>query len=438
MKILKKFLMIPFLLAGSVSFNNPVAAEEADPSDFEPAYEMSLYCDYVYLIDADTGQVLLDRRSDEQMYPASITKVMTSIIAIEEIPDPENVMIEMTEEMLEGLEEAKANRAGFGPGDIVSALDYIYGDLLPSGADCSRALAFYTAGSEAGFVKLMNQKAAELGMDDTHFVNTSGLHDDDHYSTCQDIAKLYQYCMQNETFMEAASTLYYTSLPTKNYPDGLGMDNYVLMYINQEKPKYENFKIPGFVGGKSGYTIEGQYTLVSNAVINGMNLILVNGHGYKEPHYPASIDDAEQIYNWFRKHYKRRTVAEKGQYVDTVNVTGSMTEKVDIVVSEDVTLDLPFGDNTHLVFDYPSSVKSPVEEGDVVGRLDVYAYDRLAGSFDLTAAGSANHTYFLSLTKAADSVTGGRIWLISLGLILLAVIIAAANLKKPRRKRKSK
>ena len=413
-----------------------IMAQETDPSDFRPAYEMPLYCDYVYLIDADTGQVLLDRRSDERMYPASITKVMTSIIAIEKIPHPERVMIEMTEEMLEGLEEAKANRAGFGPGDVASALDYIYGDLLPSGADCSRALAFYTAGSEAGFVRLMNQKAEELGMDSTHFVNTSGLHDDDHYSTCQDIAKLYLYCMQNETFMEAASTLYYTSVPTKNYPAGLGMDNYVLMYINQERPKYENFKIPGFEAGKSGYTIEGQYTLVSNASVNGMNLVLVNGHGYKEPHYPASIDDAEQIYNWFRKHYKRRTAAEKGQYAGTARVTGSETGTVDLVLAEDVTLDLPSEADTHLVYDIPSFVKAPVEEGEVLGRLDVYAYDMLAGSFDLVAEGNAGRTYFLTLTRAAERITGGRVWVISLGLILLGIIFAVMSLPGPVKKRK--
>ena len=168
----------------------PERPPQEDPSSFKRMEELDLLCDYVYLIDPDTGQTLIDRRSEERMYPASLTKVMTSIIAIEEIPDPENVTIEFTQEMLDGLIAASANRAGFLPGDKPTALDHIYGDLLPSGADCSRALAFYIAGSEEDFVKLMNEKARELGMNDTNFVNTSGLHDDDHYTTCRDMMSL--------------------------------------------------------------------------------------------------------------------------------------------------------------------------------------------------------------------------------------------------------
>ncbi len=98
---------------------------QADPSTYAPMENLPLLCDYVYLIDPDTGQTLIDRGSEELMYPASLTKVMTSIIAIEEIPDPANTTIEFTQEMLDGLIAASANRAGFLPGDKPTALDHI-------------------------------------------------------------------------------------------------------------------------------------------------------------------------------------------------------------------------------------------------------------------------------------------------------------------------
>ena len=269
MKFTKKFIFILFLALFLISCgqNQEENAKEG-PGTYQPADLPHLWCDYIYLIDADTGQVILDMGSEERMYPASMTKVMTSIIAIEQIPNPEEVIIEFTKEMMEGLVEAQANRAGFVVGDKPTALDHIYGDLLPSGADCSRALAFYIAGDEESFVELMNQKAKELGMNDTHFVNTSGLHEDDHYTTCRDMMKLYLYCMKNETFMEIIQTQVHKSIPVAHYKNGLGMTNFVLMYVNQENPKYDqNYMIPGFVGGKSGYTIEGQYTLDRKSVV---------------------------------------------------------------------------------------------------------------------------------------------------------------------------
>ena len=219
-----------FLLSGCT--REIPKAPQADPSTYKPMESLPLLCDYVYLINPDTGQTLIDRGSEEQMYPASLTKVMTSIIAIEEIPDPANITIEFTQEMLDGLIAASANRAGFLPGDKPTALDHIYGDLLPSGADCSRALAFYIAGSEEAFVDLMNQKAEELGMNNTRFMNTSGLHDDDHYTTCRDMMTLYLYCMQNKTFMDILKTQVHISVPVDHFPNGLGMTNFVLMYIN--------------------------------------------------------------------------------------------------------------------------------------------------------------------------------------------------------------
>ena len=423
MKVFKPPLaavLIGTLAAGCTSV--PDVPEQQDPSTYQPMEELDLLCDYVYLIDPDTGQTLIDRRSEEQMYPASLTKVMTSIIAIEKIPDPENVTIEFTQEMLNGLIAANANRAGFLPGDEPTALDHIYGDLLPSGADCSRALAFYIAGDEEAFVELMNKKAAELGMHDTHFVNTSGLHDDDHYTTCRDMMTLYLYCMKNETFMDILKTQVHTSVPVLHFPDGLGMTNFVLMYINQADPQYQNYEIPGFIAGKSGYTIEGQYTLVSNAEINGMNLVMVNGHGYVEPHYPASIEDSATVYNWYREHFARQTPVEEGQVFGTVRVINAFGGVSEAVAAESFTSDLPSDENLHLYVDLPETVNAPLQAGDKVGTVSIYSYDQLVKTVDLIVTEQRSANLFGKIQSGLYNYTNGRLWL---GVILIVLILAS-------------
>jgi len=394
---------------------------QADPSSYAPMPDLGLWCDYFYLVDIDTGQVLMDVRSDEKMYPASMTKIMTSILAIERIPDPENVTIEFTAEMMEGLVEASANRAGFVVGDEPTALDHIYGDLLPSGADCSRALAFYISGDEESFVELMNRKAEALNMKDTHFENTSGLHDDDHYTTCQDMMTLYLYCLKNPRFAEIIQTEEHVSVPVQHYPRGLSMTNFVLMYVNQEKPRYNyNFEIPGFIGGKSGYTIEGQYTLVSHASVNGMNLALVNAHGYNEPHYPASIEDAAVIYNWYRTHFERTAIVKEGTVWETLPVRNTMAGDVEVVVKDTIDMDLPNDENLHVYTELNEALSAPFTAGEAVGKISVYAYDQKVAETDLIAAESRSATAVGRLNTVMEDITRSRIWIVS--MILLSVL----------------
>ena len=423
MKFFKRLLpaVLTAVLPGACGKELPKGIQE-DPSTYKPMEQLPLLCDYVYLIDPDTNQVLIDRGSQERMYPASMTKVMTSIIALEEIPDPENVTIEFTQEMLDGLIAASANRAGFLPGDKPTALDHIYGDLLPSGADCSRALAFYISGSEEAFVELMNQKARELGMNDTNFVNTSGLHDDNHYTTCRDMMKLYLYCMENEEFMEILKTQVHISVPVDHFPEGLGMTNFVLMYINQKNPPYQNYMIPGFVAGKSGYTTEGEYTLVSNAEENGMNLVMVNAHGYVEPHYPASIEDSATVYNWYKDHFARIIAIGEGESFGTIRVRNAFGRDASVNAVKGVTADLPKDENLHIYVDYPEVVEAPLKKGDKVGTVSVYSYDQLYETVDLVISEDKPVSLFGKFQTALYDYSGGRLWM---GVLLVALILAS-------------
>ena len=403
-----------------------------DPSTYAPEETLTLSSEYYYLEDLDTGSVLLDEGSIQRMFPASLTKMMTTIVALENIPDPENVTIEITRTTLAGLIEASANRAGYWYGDTPTALDLIYGVLLPSGADCCRALALYVSGSEEAFVDLMNQKAQELGMLDTHFVNTTGLHDDNHYSTCRDLAKLLKYCMQNETFMEVIHTRKYVSTPVKTYPDGLSMDNYVLFYLDEYDPAWDtHFSIPGFIGGKGGYTIEARHCLASLCDAGSLHLLLINAHAYKEPYYyPAAIEDAATIYNYYGAHYAFEEPVVAGNPVVSLRVRNGDMTQVEAVAAETVAGILPSDSNLHVYVDAPTVLNAPVTEGTVIGKVQVYAYDRLYAESDLYLNTSAEKTFAGSVRTLLEEK--------GLALALLAVVVVCLLVltRASRRKRK--
>jgi D-alanyl-D-alanine carboxypeptidase (penicillin-binding protein 5/6) len=200
------------------------------------------------------------------------------------------------------------------------------------------------------------------------------------------------------------------------------MTNFVLMYINQENPQYENYIIPGFVAGKSGYTTEGQYTLVSNADINGMNLVMVNAHGYVEPHYPASIEDAATVYNWYNDHFARIIAIGEGESFGTIRVRNAFGRDADVRAVKGVTADLPKDENLHIYVDYPEVLEAPLKKGDKVGTVSVYSYDQLYETVDLVISEDKPRTLLGRFQTALYDYSGGRLWM---GILLVALVAAS-------------
>ena len=244
---------------------------------------------YAVLMQADSGKVIGDINGETQMYPASMTKIMTAIVAIENLKDL-NQEITLTNEMVADLYAQDATQAGFQPGETVQAIDLLYGVMLPSGAECCIALADTIAGSEAGFVELMNQKAEKLGLENTHFCNTTGLHADDHYSSAKDIADLLRYALKNRTFREIIESPYHSTPGTNVHPDGITF--YSTMFKNLSDTEVIDGQI---MGGKTGFTSEAGCCLASFAEIDDIEYILVTAGAYQAgtPH----IDDAVKLYN---------------------------------------------------------------------------------------------------------------------------------------------
>ncbi len=212
---------------------------------------------YAIVIDVESGTSIAERLPDNRIFPASMTKVMTLIVAYEEIDSFEGTYT-FNHELINPLVAANASRAGFCAGETVPIIDLFYGAALPSGGDATAALAELVAGSEAAFAERMNAKAAEMGLTSTHFVNASGLHDPNHYSTVREVAAIFAYAMQIEPLREIMSAYQYTTAKTTQNPDGLLLTSTLFAYLSGDE-------LPGMrvLAGKTGYTIEAKRCLVT-------------------------------------------------------------------------------------------------------------------------------------------------------------------------------
>lgn len=256
-----------------------------------------LHSAHAILIRAEDGAVMMDKAASEQAYPASITKVMTAILAIENLTDLDE-QLTVPEDMFPELTEQGASVAGFDPYEQVSVRSLLYGVLLPSGADACITLADQIAGSEEGFVQMMNDKAAELGMANTHFVNCTGLHDSQHYTTCEDLAILMRYCLENDTFRTIITSRSYTTEATSAHPSGITM--YDSMFTKFDNSGISTTMSNGLTveGGKTGFTDEAGQCLASFGSLNGSEYILVTmGAPAQLASEIMSVQDAETVYS---------------------------------------------------------------------------------------------------------------------------------------------
>lgn len=304
-------LMICVLLSGQVLLSklreNPGRttvdaltrpARNESPTTITPDISVGsapLYSKTAYLLSLRDDRVLLDLNSYKRIYPASMTKIMTVLVAIEQLPALDAV-IELRADIFEKTTSENAATAGFLPGEHVKAIDLLFGAMLPSGAECSIGLAEYIAGSEDAFVMMMNRKAEQLGLEDTQFANATGLHTRGHYTTARDMVLLLQSALDNDLFAAIFTTSRHSTAPTNLHPDGITMISTLFNKMSRDE-------IPGvsLLGGKTGYTHEAGQCLVSLAEAGGNGYILITAGAYPEDPLTQlfHIEDARGIYSSF-------------------------------------------------------------------------------------------------------------------------------------------
>ena len=259
------------------------APEESSEKTYAPAevtentktLDLELYSENALLIDLESNTVLVQKNADARIYPASMTKVMTVLVAAEHIENWDETFT-MTQSIIDPLFLADASMAGFVHGEEVSMTELLYGAVLPSGAEATQALAIVTAGSEEAFAALMNEKAQELGLKDTHFVDASGLHDENHYTTLSDMAIIMQAALDNPHCREVLTSVNHTSPATTQNPEGVAMTNRFLYRIRPQQTGNVDIQ-----AAKTGYTAQAMNCCVSYGIMeNGRAAICVTAHAW--------------------------------------------------------------------------------------------------------------------------------------------------------------
>ena len=247
----------------------------ASVTDATKTLDLELYSENALLIDLESNTVLVQKNADARIYPASMTKVMTVLVAAEHIENWDETFT-MTQSIIDPLFLADASMAGFVHGEAVSMTELLYGAVLPSGAEATEALAIVTAGSEEAFAALMNEKAQELGLQDTHFVDASGLHDENHYTTLSDMAIIMQAALDNPHCREVLTSVNHTSPATAQNPEGVAMTNRFLYRIRPQQTGNVDIQ-----AAKTGYTAQAMNCCVSYGIMeNGRAAICVTAHAW--------------------------------------------------------------------------------------------------------------------------------------------------------------
>ena len=285
------------------------------------------------------GEVIYEKNADRRSLIASTTKLMTAILAIELLPLEQTVEIDPAWCAVEG------SSMYLKPGESYSVRELLTGLLLASGNDAALALANCAAEGEEAFARLMNQKAEELGMESSHFVNPHGLNAEEHYSTARDLALLMDYCMRNETFAALAGT---ESATVKEQT-----------YVNHNRLLRE---CPGCIAGKTGYTQLAGRCLVTCCEREGMRLICVTLSD------PDDWNDHQRLYDWAYANYAERLIG--GDLRFEVPVVSGSAENAQ-AVPEELKLFLPNTALPVLRAELPFFVFAPVKAGDPAGTLSV-------------------------------------------------------------------
>ena len=428
---MKRILSLLSAAALALAFFLPAASASAE---FDPA---SITSPHVLVMDADSGSVLYEKGARDKAYPASTTKIMTCILALEES--------KMDDQVTVGTAVKTGSVLGMADGETMSMKDMLYGLMLKSGNDCAKAIAEHISGSVDAFVEKMNAKATELGMTGTHFVTPNGLHDENHYSTAYDMALLTRFAMQNEDFRTIVATASYHIEGTNKNSAGYDLTNSnKLIYAKDAEASlvYENA-----TGVKTGDTTQAGRCLVATATKNGTSLIVViMGDMESKVSTNYRFENAKKLFEWaFAKFVTvdANTLNLKTSFEENVANASFSDEKKGVL---ELTADLS-GKKVAGTSDFIESIKSssdgvtadykltapltaPIKAGDVVGTVNY----QFSGQTILTAnliasrdvAGISSTASPSATGPLIDNVTGSNESSPWLFLILVAVVIVGA------------
>ena len=347
-----------------------------------------------------SGEILYEKEADLSIYPASMTKIMTSIIAFDLIKSGD---LNLDDKFIVSEKAWRLSTAGYSSmfimiGDEVSVDDLLHGIITASGNDACIALAEGIAGTEEEFAILMTIKAKELGMDSTNFSNSSGINDPDNYSPVRDILKMSRYLIQEHpNFYEWFSIKEFTWDRTGGDP---------ITQRNRNPLLYRNI---GADGIKTGYLAVEKYSLASSIQRNGRRLIAI-GSGFETKN--SRSRESSKLLTYGLTNFDLVEVNKSDQSVDKVDVWLGNQKQVDVYVNEDIYRTIKKAKKRLLkvILEYEGPIEAPIKKDDIIGKFRVIYSDELVGEYDLLAANNVEKVnIFTRLIKSLNYLIWGDV-----------------------------
>ena len=328
---------------------------------------------YVILQDHLSGEILYEKDADGKIYPASMTKIMTAIVVFDLLKKGET---SLDEEIVVSEKAWRMSQSGYSSmfimlNDRVTVEELLKGIIIVSGNDACVALAEGLSGTEKDFVNLMNEKAREIGLQNTNFGNSSGINDAENFSTVRDILKMSQYMIQN--FPE-----YYSYFKDTSFTwDRTGGDP--ITQGNRNPLLYKNMGVDGI---KTGFLEVEKYSLAAS-MLTGQRRINAVASGFKTKNSRSS--ESAKLLNWGLRKFDTIMVAKKNVPIQNLNVWLGKKNYVETVVDKDIYLTVPKRKKKSIeaIIEYNSPIEAPIKKGDILGTLNIYKEGELTEKVDL-------------------------------------------------------
>jgi len=399
--------------------------------------------DSVYLFCEESGSVILSKSATKTIYPASMTKIMTGLVAIELIGNRLDEKVSLTSEM---LVSKQGTSMSLKVGEVVSFRDLLYGSICGGFNDAAGALAVASAGSMPKFVERMNEKAKELGATSTHYTNPTGWHDDSMVTTLYDTALIARAASKDALYMTVSSAPTYT-IPKNNISEEFIVRNRNGLIGSYYAAGYYNRHARGLA---AGMTDEGGFCVATTAEYEGLNFLCIVMGGKHEGEEISSYRIANELLDYAIFYYGELDIVDKDDIISSLPVSlalspnGKDSYMLDCVPKDDVSLFTVYDrgslDTLEIKpYSYTDTLKAPIKEGEVVGGADVYIDGAYKGTFPLVASEDVRADAFLTFISSAKSFLLSRTFIISFisALILFGVYYFAVEIKIRRGRTKS-
>ena len=437
----RRFFSLFFVLLLLCSLLCPVAlAAEEDEDAREPIPDIAVEAKAALLIDPTTDEILYELNIHEQLYPASLTKIMTALLTLEAVKAGDLAMDQVLTASAAAVDlPYDASTAGIDEGEQFTVEQLLYCILVVSAADACNVLAEAVSGSIDAFVERMNQRAAQLGCEDTQFANPHGYHDDRHYSTAWDLYLITRAAREYETFNIIVATGRY-EVPATNLNDKrvYYTTNYLLNAYRNADYVYSAAN-----GIKTGNTSNAGYCLVASAAKNGRSLLSVvlgcervelETGGYRVMSFYETI----RLFDWGFDNFTRRTILETAEPVAELEVALSSTDHIAVQPAYEVERLLP----NHLTAEdlrrqtsFPSKVvEAPIAKGDVLGEITLSYGDTVYATVPLLAANDVEASRLLVFRRDALEFLSRRSVQIGAAALVVVILLVVLWLRSPLRR----